>query len=92
MIGYLIKWFYWPGCAEGAREWCKTCGTCATRKSQVPNSRAPLQGIQAGYPMQIVAVDIMGPLPETSSGNWYALEASDYFTGWVEAYGIPNQE
>ena len=33
----------------------------ATRKSQMPNSRAPLQEIQAGYPMQIVAVDIMGP-------------------------------
>ena len=92
MIGYLKERFYWPGCAEDAGEGCKTCGTCATRKSQVPNSRAPLQGIQTGYPMQIVAVNIMGPLPETSSGNRYVLAASDYFTCWVEAYGIPNQE
>ena len=69
MIGYLKEQFYWPECAEDAREWCKTCGMCATRKSQVPNSRAPLQGIQTGYPMQIVAVDIMGPLPVISSGN-----------------------
>ena len=82
MIGYLKERFYWPGCAEDAGEWCKTCGTCA--KSQVPNSRASLQRIQAGYPMQIVAVDIMGPLPETSSGNRYVLVASDNFTCWVE--------
>ena len=92
MIGYMKERFYWPGCVEDARHWCKTCGICATRKSPGPRNRAPLQGIQAGYPMQIVAMDIMGPLPETSSGNRYVLVASDYFTRWVEAYGIPNQE
>ena len=39
--------------------------------------------------MQIVCVDIMGPLPETSK---YVLVAADCFTKWVEVYGIPNQE
>eukprot|EP00731_Ephydatia_muelleri_P029883 Em0021g406a len=48
--------------------------------------------VQAGSPMQIVAVDIMGPLPETKDGNRYVLVASDYFTRWVEVYAIPNQE
>ena len=42
--------------------------------------------------MQIVCVDIMGPLPETGKGNKYVLVAADCFTKWVEAYGIPNQE
>jgi len=39
-----------------------------------------------------VAVDILGPLPETSSGNSYILVAKDYFTRWLEAWPIPNQE
>ena len=34
----------------------------------------------------------MGPLPETDQGSKYVLVAVDYFTRWVEAYGIPNQE
>ena len=55
-------------------------------------NRAALQTVQAGSPMQIVAVDIMGPLPETKDGNRYVLVASDYFTRWVEVYAIPNQE
>ena len=42
--------------------------------------------------MQIVAVDILGPLPKTKDGNVYVLVASDYLTRWVEAYPIPNQE
>ncbi|KAL5469080.1 hypothetical protein EMCRGX_G030273 [Ephydatia muelleri] len=84
--------FYWPGSMEAAREWCKTCASCATRKTSAPKNRAALQTVQAGSPMQIVAVDIMGPLPETKDGNRYVLVASDYFTRWVEVYAIPNQE
>ena len=40
----------------------------------------------ASYPMQRVAVDIVGPFPQTAKGNLYVLVAADYFTisrgGW----------
>lgn len=42
--------------------------------------------------MQIVATDISGPLPLTPNGNSYFLAAMNYFTWWVEAYPVPNQE
>lgn len=42
--------------------------------------------------MQIVAIDTMGPLPETEASNSYILVAGDYYTRWMEAYSIPNQE
>ena len=42
--------------------------------------------------MQIVAVDILGPLQESENGNSYVLVAGNYFTRWMEAYAIPNQE
>ena len=80
MLGKLKERFYWPGCSEAVGEWCKGCIRCSTRKSSAPKRRANLQTLRAGYPMQIVCVDIMGPLPET--GN----------TKWVETYGIPYQE
>ena len=37
-------------------------------------------------------MDIMGPLPESAAGNSYILVVADYFTRYVEAYPIPNQE
>ena len=84
--------FYWPGMHKDVERWCRTCEACATRKTAPKKNRSPLQTIQAGYPMQVVGVDIMGPLPESENGNLYVLVASDYFTKWVEVYAIPNQE
>jgi len=41
-----------------------------------------------------VAVDIVGPLPESDGDgdNSYILVVADYFTRWVEAFPLPNQE
>ena len=46
----------------------------------------------AGYPMQLVAMDIVGLFPESVTGSQYILMVSDYFTKCVKTYAIPNQE
>ena len=91
-IGKLRERYYWPGHWNDVELFCKTCPTCNTRKTPAPRYRAPLQSVQAGHPMQLVAMDIVGPFPESEIGNQYILVVSDYFTKWVEAYAIPNQE
>ena len=91
-LGKLRERFYWPGDAEDVRKWCSTCEMCEQRKHPTPRNRAPLVGVHTGYPMQRVATDILGPLPESLGGNSYVLVVADYFTRWVEAFPIPNQE
>ena len=83
---------YWPGHHTDVREWCAKCDICASRKSPPPKAKAPLKPIVAIYPMQLVAMDIVGPFPESEAGNSYVLVVADYFTRYTEAYSIANQE
>ena len=84
--------FYWPGHYNDVMTWCATCPSCTTRKSPIPKPSAPLKPISVGNPMQLVAVDLLGPLPLSQTGNSYILVAADYFTKWCEAYPLPNME
>ena len=84
--------FYWPGHYNDVCAWCQKCGICAARKSPSPKAHAPLTSIKVGYPMQLVAMDIVGPFPESPAGNTHILVVADYFTRWTEAYLIPNRE
>ena len=88
----LKRRFYWPGHSLDVKRWCQTCSICASRKTTTSKNCAPLQTIKAGSPMQVIAVDIMGPLPESSNKNSYILVVGDYFTCWMEAYAIHDQE
>jgi len=91
-LGRLRERFYWPGYYNDIRDWCQNCAVCASRKTPAPKARAPLQPIVTGHPLELVATDIVGPLPESPAGNSYILVVADYFTRYVEAYPIPNQE
>ena len=87
------KRFYWPGYWSDTRDFCLTCcHECSTRKSPTQSRRAPLGTIQAGYPTQVMAVDLLGPLPESPQKNSYIMVVGDYFSKWIEAIPPPNQE
>jgi len=84
--------FYWPGHYNNVPEWCSTCASCVTRKSNSPASKTPLGTITVGNPTQIIAVDLMGPLSESENKNLYIMVVHDYYTRWMEVKPIPNQE
>ena len=42
-------------------------------------------------PMEKIACDIEGPVPESEKHNNYILVVSDYCTKYVEAYALPDQ-
>ena len=47
-------------------------------------ARGEQQLFHAGYALERVHIDIMGPLMETQKGNKYILVIVDQFTKWVE--------
>ena len=91
-LNKLKERFYWPGHYTDVYNWCQTCSTCATRKNPSQRQRSSLGTIPAEYPTQVMAVDIVGPLPESDRGNSYIMVVGDYFIRWMEAFPIPNHK
>lgn len=84
--------FYWINLRWTVENWCRKCLKCASRKGYPRKPKTPLKLYTVGAPMERIAVDVLGPLPKTDSGNQYILIAQDYFTKWPEAFALPNQQ
>lgn len=82
--------FYWSGLTADVRAFVRMCSLCQRRESPPRKRRAPLQQSRVGAPMERVAIDLMGPLPKTDSGNQWILVVGEYHTKWMEAYALPD--
>ncbi|KMQ85118.1 integrase core domain protein [Lasius niger] len=84
------KRFYWATCKQDVEQWCKTCKICISKKGPLGKGKSPLQIYNVGAPFERLQMDILGPLPITTSGNRYLLVIVDCFTKWVEAFPLKN--
>ena len=91
-VGRTKERFYWVNCHQDVRQFCESCYTCAKKRGPPRKHRAAMKKYTVGLPMERLALDILGPLPVTPAGKKYILVVSDYFSKWVEAFPIPDQE
>ena len=84
--------YYWPGLTSAVHRLIASCHVCGSKKTWGKKRLAPLKQYVVGVPMERIAIDILGPLPETPRRNKFILVVSDYFNKWTESYRIPNQE
>ena len=84
--------FYWPGMSQYVRWWIASCQTCQKFKDPGRPARGKLHQYVLGVPFERIAMDIVGPLPQTDRGNVYILVICDYFTKYVEAFALPDQQ
>lgn len=73
------SWFYWSGQRKDVEQWCSNW-------VYVISSLMPVLQCSLSRPMQRIAMDVSGPLPETGRGNRYILVVGDYFTRWKEHF------
>ena len=83
--------FIWYNMSKDCIQYVKTCNTCNQNKKVYIKPRAGLQSFHAGFPMERVHLDILGPFNTSEDGNRYVLMMIDQFTKWVEMAAIPEQ-
>ena len=84
-IRRILQRFYWPTVFKDTADYCRSCAEC--QKSRDPRMRrAPLVPLPIiKEPFERIAMDIVGPLLRSQSGNRFILVICDYATKYPEA-------
>ena len=78
--------FYWRGMRRDLEKFVRECNVCERLRNP---RRAPLcEPYQTTAPGQMIAMDIVGPLPRTARGNTHLLTFVDHFSRYAEAIPI----
>jgi len=82
----------WPGITKDVEKYISKCEYCQKNKT-FKKAKAPLKITDTpDKPFEKCALDIVGPLTITSTGNKYILTFQDNLTKFSKAIPIPNQE
>jgi len=86
----LTKW-WWPNITTDVYNWVKNCTICAQADATKQRTSREFKPIDAQYPNQVVAIDLMTGLPTTERGNKYCMTMIDCFTKYAVAVAIPDK-
>jgi hypothetical protein len=82
--------YFWPQMFREVHKYIQGCITCQTRILKA--KKTPLQEMDIPpYPFAKISLDLSGPYPRSLSGNKYILSVVDHYSGWPEAFPIPDK-
>lgn len=82
--------YYWPKLRQDVSRYISKCTTCLQTKPEQKLPRGQMLTKQAtiSRPWELVSVDLMGPLPRSTSGYTFILSVMDCFTKFVLLFPI----
>jgi hypothetical protein len=80
----LSRRIFWKGMREDTFNFLQSCQTCQLCKNPSSKPQGNLQSNKVHGPWDMLALDLMGPLPRTKNGKTMLLVVVDHFTKWVE--------
>ena len=82
--------YYWKGLYTDVLRHVTKCTTCKERN--LTGVKPPLQEMDLPpFPWAKCGVDTCGPFPKTLSGNVYIVTFVDWYSGWPEAFCVPDK-
>src|SRR3954466_2629492 len=82
---------WWPGMRDDIIDYIKRCDTCQKRSKNKDTTSAQSAHI-TGQPFIHIGIDVMGPLPITTTGKRYIILAVDFFTKYLEGVAVEEAD
>ena len=82
--------YYWPNMYKELYDYVNNCVTCKTRslkKVKPPQQETDIPP----YPFAKIGLDLSGPYPKSLAGNKYIIGFVDWYSGWCEAFAVPDK-
>ena len=87
----LARKYLWPGLTEDVKVFVQSCHKCQITKPNLRPKRPPVgKSFTPNGPFEMIAFDLIGPLPITNNGNRFGLVGFDHFSKKV--YAAPLQQ
>ncbi|KAF7654980.1 hypothetical protein LDENG_00062050 [Lucifuga dentata] len=79
----VIAGYYWTTLIKDVKDWIRCCHHCQLNE---PVKTVPLvHSIKVKAAWEVLGLDLIGPLPETSRHHRYVLTMTDLYTKWLIA-------
>ena len=82
--------FVWPGMNKDIKAFIMACDICNRVKHKHFSLRAPLKPIVCSCVLEMISIDVAGPLETTKAGNRYNIIVVDNFSKYIEAIATPD--
>jgi transposase InsO family protein len=82
---------WWPGIQDDTIEYVRSCDTCQKRAKDKETPEPSSATIQP-EPFSHIGIDVMGPLPVTTTSKRYIILAVDFFTKYTEGVAVEEAD
>lgn len=88
----LQRYYHVNNAKKKVRRHVNSCKECKLNNGRI-RGRVPAKGYPvSSQPWERTSIDLMGPLPTTTTGNKYVMVVADFLTRFIIAVAIPNKE
>ena len=87
---FIRQKYFWPNLFQELYGYITVCVLCQTRSTQMTKPLLQKPDLPP-YAMAKLSLDLSGPYPKTLSGNKYIIAFVDWYSGWPEAFALPDK-
>ncbi len=91
-LGKLRSQFHWYGVSTDVKAHIQQCPVCTANSKPTKKYKAPLRQYRVGQALDLLGIDVLGPLILSGQQNKYVLVIGDYATRWIEVCALPDQK